>query len=167
MVRHFVIMGVAGSGKSHIGAALAQKLGMIYLDGDDFHPSANVDKMSRGEALTDEDRWPWLEIVGDVLAKAQDSTIVGCSALKRRYRDRIRAATPDAVFIYLDGDRDLIAKRMGARDGHFMPLSLLDSQFAALERLAQDEAHVSVGIDATPDQIVADIANALAASHHI
>lgn len=164
MVRQFVIMGVAGSGKSHIGAALAARLGMTYLDGDDFHPEANVQKMSRGEPLTDEDRWPWLQQVGDALGDAQSDTIIGCSALKRRYRDLIRSKAKGTVFLYLDGDRALIATRMAARDGHFMPLSLLDSQFAALEPLQADEPHLSASIAGTPDEVVDSLAAQITAA---
>ena len=167
MIRQFVMMGVAGSGKSHIGAALAARLGMTYLEGDDFHPEANVEKMSRGEPLTDDDRWPWLEKVGHALALAPSDTIIGCSALKRRYRDLIRSMAPRSVFLFLDGDRALIAQRMAARDGHFMPLSLLDSQFAALEHLQTDEDHLTTPITGSPDDIVESFATQLAAGGYL
>ena len=156
MTLRVVIMGVAGCGKSSVGAALSAALGVPYVDGDDLHPAANVDKMRRGVALTDEDRWPWL---GQVAACLQNSApvIVGCSALKRAYRDRIRAGVQGEVaFVHLSGDRDLIAARMAQRQGHYMPLSLLDSQFAALEPPGQDEA-VTVTIDQPLPDIVAQI----------
>lgn len=152
MTLRVVIMGVAGCGKSSVGAALSAALGVPYVDGDDLHPAANVDKMRRGVALTDEDRWPWL---GQVATCLQNSApvIVGCSALKRAYRDRIRADVQGKVaFVHLSGDRDLIAARMAQRQGHYMPLSLLDSQFAALEPPGQDEA-----VTATIDQPLRDI----------
>lgn len=156
MTLRVVIMGVAGCGKSSVGAALSTALGVPYVDGDDLHPAANVDKMRRGLALTDEDRWPWL---GQVAACLQNSApvIVGCSALKRAYRDRIRAGVQGKVaFVHLSGDRDLIAARMAQRQGHYMPLSLLDSQFAALEPPGPDEA-VTVTIDQPLPDIVAQI----------
>ncbi len=156
MTLRVVIMGVAGCGKSSVGAALSTALGVPYVDGDDLHPAANVDKMRRGLALTDEDRWPWL---GQVAACLQNSApvIVGCSALKRAYRDRIRAGVQGEVaFVHLSGDRDLIAARMAQRQGHYMPLSLLDSQFAALEPPGPDEA-VTVTIDQPLPDIVAQI----------
>lgn len=161
MTDRFVIMGVAGSGKSHIGVALADRIGAEYLDGDDLHPPANIEKMSRGDPLTDEDRWPWLDLVGDALANSTSDTIIGCSALKRTYRDRIRAKSPSAVFLYLHGDRELIETRMAARDGHFMPVSLLDSQFSTLEVPGADERHVKVDIDGTPEMVVDALATGL------
>lgn len=155
-------MGVAGSGKTHIGAALGEAIGASYLDGDDLHPGANVEKMRQGVPLTDDDRWPWLQSVGAALAAADTPMIVGCSALKRVYRDCIRAAAPDTVFIYLNGTRALIHARMGRRKDHFMPLSLLDSQFDTLEVPGGDEAHVVVDIDAAPIVVVDRIVGALA-----
>ena len=156
MTLRVVIMGVAGCGKSSVGAALSAALGVTYVDGDDLHPAANVDKMRRGVALTDEDRWPWLDQVAACLQNSAP-VIVGCSALKRAYRDRIRAGVQSKVaFVHLSGDRDLIAARMAQRQGHYMPLSLLDSQFAALEPPGQDEA-VTVTIDQPLPDIVAQI----------
>ena len=154
MTLRVVIMGVAGCGKSSVGAALSDALSVPYVDGDDLHPAANVDKMRRGVALTDDDRWPWL---GQVAACLQDRApvIVGCSALKRAYRDRIRGGVQGKViFVHLSGDRDLIAARMAQRQGHYMPLSLLDSQFATLEPPGPDEA-VTVSIDQPLSAIVA------------
>jgi gluconokinase len=133
-------MGVSGCGKSSVGEALAPRLGIPYVDGDDLHPPENVAKMRAGTPLTDDDRWPWLDRVAGVLRDSAP-VIVGCSALKRAYRDRIRAGAGDAVtFVHLAGDRALIAARMGSRTGHYMPPSLLDSQFAALEPPGPDEA---------------------------
>ncbi|MBB5045121.1 gluconokinase [Shinella fusca] len=155
-------MGVAGCGKSAVGAALAARLGATYLDGDDLHPQANIDKMSRGEALTDEDRWPWLTLVGQKLAAPDGILILGCSALKRRYRDHIRKeAGAPVLFVHLAGSRKLIATRMAARAGHFMPASLIDSQFAALEPPGPDENAVTVDIDRPLERIVDDIATHL------
>lgn len=155
----YVIMGVAGSGKSHIGAALAKALGGVYVDGDDLHPPANIAKMSRGEPLNDDDRWPWLDLVGARLARPADGDLlIGCSALKRSYRDRIRRAVGGrATFVHLTGERSVIEGRMAAREGHFMPTSLLDSQFAALEPPAPDEDALAVSIDQPPEAIVAEV----------
>lgn len=151
-----VVMGVAGCGKSRVGAALAARLGAAWRDGDDLHPAANIEKMARGEPLTDADRAPWLVLVGAALRAADGPIVIGCSALRRRYRDAIRnAAEQPVAFVHLTGSRDLIAARMAAREGHFMPLSLLDSQFAALEPLAPDETGVAVDIDAAPGAVVA------------
>lgn len=152
-------MGVAGCGKSAVGAALAARLGAAYLDGDDLHPPANIDKMSRGEPLTDDDRWPWLTLVGKKLANPDGILIIGCSALKRRYRDHIRdEAGAPVIFVHLAGTKALIAARMGARSGHFMPKSLIDSQFAALEPPGSDENAITVDIDNRLETIVDTIA---------
>jgi gluconokinase len=153
-----VLMGVAGSGKTTVGLALAPLLAARYIDGDDLHPPANVAKMARGEPLQDADRWPWLDAVGAALT---ENSIIGCSALKRAYRDRIRRFAPDARFVHLTGSRAVIEARMAARTGHFMPLSLLDSQFAALEPPGPDEAAISVDIDRPTGAIVAAIRAAL------
>lgn len=140
MTTRLVIMGVSGCGKSSVGAGLSERLGIRFRDGDDLHPPANVEKMSAGRALTDDDRWPWLDIVAAVLAD-EAPVIVGCSALRRAYRDRLRAGAGGPVmFVHLAGNRELIAARMAARIGHYMPTSLLDSQFAALEAPGPDEA---------------------------
>lgn len=153
-------MGVAGCGKSSVGLALSAALNVPYVDGDDLHPPANVDKMRQGIPLTDSDRWPWLDRVAECL-RDREPVIVGCSALKRAYRDHIRAGVRGKVaFVHLSGSRDLIAARMAARTGHYMPLSLLDSQFAALERPGPDEAF-TVDIDQALEDIVARILAAL------
>ena len=156
MTRRLVIMGVSGCGKSSVGARLATRLGLNYRDGDDLHPPENVAKMRAGMPLTDADRWPWLDRVGQVLL-AEAPVIVGCSALKRAYRDRIRTAAGGPVtFVHLAGSQEVIAARMALRQGHYMPLSLLDSQFAALEPPAAEEA-ITVSIDQPLEAIVADI----------
>jgi gluconokinase len=160
--RRFVIMGVSGCGKSSVGSALAARLGGIYADGDDLHPAANVAKMSAGIPLTDADRWPWLDKVGQYLALAQDTALIGCSALKRIYRDRIReVADAPVCFVHLAGTRQTILRRMQARRDHFMPPALLDSQFATLELPGADEQAITVDIDQPLDQVVAAIIIAL------
>ncbi|MEV7286472.1 gluconokinase [Streptomyces sp. NPDC093252] len=149
-----VVMGVAGTGKTTIGPLLAARLGVPYAEGDAFHPEANIAKMSAGTPLTDDDRWPWLDAIG---AWADGRTglggVVSSSALKRVYRDRLRAAAPGLVFVHLTGDRSLIADRMAHRQGHFMPAALLDSQFATLEPLQADESGVAVDVSGTPEEI--------------
>ncbi|MFN4157898.1 MAG: gluconokinase [Gemmobacter sp.] len=159
-----VVMGVAGCGKSTVGAALAARLGGHYLDGDDLHPSANVEKMRRGQPLTDTDRRPWLDLVGAALARMDPPALIGCSALRRAYRDRITVAAGGPVFfLHLAGSRDLIGARMAARTGHYMPTSLLDSQFATLEPPAPDEWAAEIDIGLPADAVVAA---ALAALPH-
>ncbi len=155
----FILMGVAGCGKTSIGEALAAHTGAAFLDGDALHPPGNIAKMSAGQPLTDEDRWPWLEKVGSALAEASSPIIIGCSALKRVYRDRIReTAGGEVTFLHLAGTRELIEARMSARKGHFMPTALLDSQFAALEPPEADESAVTVDIAKPVPAIVEDMA---------
>lgn len=153
-----VVMGVSGCGKSTVGRALAERLAIPYVEGDALHPAANVEKMRIGIPLNDDDRWPWLDKVGATLA-GNAAAVVTCSALKRRYRDRIRQHTAGHVhFIHLVGSRDLIASRMAKREGHYMPLSLLDSQFAALEAPGPDEAlalDIALPFDALVESAVA------------
>ena len=148
-----VVMGVSGCGKSSVGEALGRAMGVPYIDGDDLHPEANVAKMRAGQPLTDEDRWPWLDLVAETL-RARAPVILGCSALKRRYRDRIRLAGR-VTFLHLTGSRELIQSRMTARQGHYMPSSLLESQFAALEPPGPDEA-IAIDIDQPLAMIVAE-----------
>jgi carbohydrate kinase (thermoresistant glucokinase family) len=148
-----VVMGVSGCGKSSVGLALAEALGARFIDGDDLHPEANKAKMAAGIPLNDEDRWPWLDLVGEALAES--NTIVACSALKRVYRERILAAAPGTFFVHLHGTRELLAQRMGARPDHFMPVSLLDSQLNTLELLDADEPGVMLDIALPVDQLVA------------
>lgn len=135
-----VVMGVSGSGKTSVGAGLAEALGVPLLEGDQFHPRANIDKMSSGTPLTDEDRWPWLDAIARAMRDAPGGVIVACSALRRTYRDRLReGAGRPVLFVFLDGSKETIAARLEARKGHFMPPSLLASQFATLEPPAADE----------------------------
>jgi gluconokinase len=152
-----VIMGVSGCGKSSVGEGLSALMGIPYRDGDDLHPAANVEKMRAGIPLTDDDRRPWLDRVADVLAKGAP-VIVGCSALRHAYRDRLRAGAGGAVqFVHLSGSHDLIARRMAARAGHYMPPSLLQSQFAALETPDEGEA-LTVDIDQPLPALIGTIA---------
>jgi gluconokinase len=132
-------MGVSGCGKSTVAPLLAQELGGIFIDGDELHPDANIAKMASGTPLTDQDREPWLREVGNRLTSASGTIVIACSALKRSYRDLIRAAAPDTAFAHLHGNRELLAKRLTTRPGHFMPVTLLDSQLATLEPLGPDE----------------------------
>lgn len=150
-----VVMGVSGSGKSTVGAALAQRLAVPFADADDFHPEANLAKMTAGIALDDDDRHPWLEAIGEWLA-GQDAQggVISCSALKRTYRDQLRDHAGRLVFVHLHGTREVIARRQASRPGHFMPASLLDSQFATLEPLADDEAGFVVDVAQSVDRIV-------------
>jgi gluconokinase len=159
-----VVMGVSGSGKSTIAEHLAARLGWRYVDGDLFHPPANVAKMSAGHPLTDEDRWPWLRTIAaeiDRLAAAGTRAVVACSALKRAYRDILVHGRDDVRIVFLDGTKDLIAKRLAARKGHFMPPGLLDSQFKTLEPPQPSEQPITVSIDASVDGIVNDIVRQL------
>lgn len=149
-----VVMGVSGSGKSTVGAALAQRLRVPFADADDFHPPANIAKMTAGQALDDEDRGPWLESTGEWLAAhAASGGVMSCSALKRRYRDQL-AGHADVEFVHLAGSRAVIQRRQASRPGHFMPASLLDSQFAILEDLEDDERGFTVDVDQSIDSIV-------------
>ncbi|MFI9121912.1 gluconokinase [Streptomyces bikiniensis] len=157
-----VVMGVSGTGKTTIGPLVADALGLPYAEGDDFHPAANVAKMSAGVPLDDEDRGPWLDAIGKwAHGRAGLGGVVSSSALKRAYRDRLRAAAPGVVFLHLTGDRELIEGRMAERKGHFMPTALLDSQFATLEPLQDDEAGVAVDVSGTPGEITARAVAAL------
>ena len=150
-------MGVSGVGKTTVGKRLAERLGVEFLEGDDFHPPANVEKMKRGEALTDADREPWLQILARELAARREAgkcVVLACSALRRRYRDILRAGHDDVDFVFLDADQAVIQRRLDARHGHFMPPSLLDSQFATLEKPGPDERAIVVDACLPPDVIV-------------
>ena len=162
-----IVMGVSGSGKSTVGALLAARLRWEFADADWFHPVANVDKMHDGIALTDEDRWPWLRAIAVWIAdtrRAGRHGVIACSALKRRYRDLLTGDGDDIRLVYLNGDEELIARRIAMRHEHFMPPSLLRSQFDALEAPGPDEHPIRVSIDARPGEIVARILSALGAS---
>jgi len=155
-----VVMGVSGSGKSTVASMLAHRLRWTYEDGDWFHPESNVEKMHHGEPLTDQDRWPWLRAIAawiDNTRKAGSHGVVACSALKRAYRDILVGERRDVRLVFLKGDSELIARRIAARDDHFMPTSLLDSQFAALQEPAADERPVVVSIEPHPRDIVDSI----------
>ena len=155
-----VVMGVSGSGKSTIGTQLALQLRWEFEDGDWFHPARNIDKMHAGMALTDEDRAPWLIAVADFIDQARRAgthVVVACSALKRRYRAVIIGNRPDVRLIYLKGDMELIARRIATRHEHFMPPSLLESQFEALEEPGSDEKPIVASIEPRPREIVAHI----------
>ncbi|MGO4444933.1 gluconokinase [Mycobacterium sp. 2YAF39] len=155
MASPIVAMGVSGSGKSTIGAALAQRLRVPFADADDFHPPANIAKMTAGQALDDDDRYPWLEAIGEWLAERCDTGgVMSCSALKRKYRDQLRRHCLDVEFLHLSGTPEVIAKRQASRPGHFMPASLLASQFETLEPLADDERGTVIDVDQSIDSIV-------------
>ncbi|HEY3016374.1 MAG TPA: gluconokinase [Nocardioides sp.] len=149
-----VVMGVSGSGKSTVGAAIAQRLRVPFADADDFHPPANIAKMTAGRALDDQDRVPWLEAIGRWLAAHRVGGVMSCSALKRSYRDTLRRHAPIVEFLHLDGSPEVITARQASRPGHFMPTSLLASQFATLEPLAPDERGVVVDVAQSVDRIV-------------
>ncbi len=152
-----VVMGVSGSGKTTIGQLLAARLGVPFEDADSLHSAANVAKMAAGHPLTDADRRPWLASVGRAMAAAAGTGMVmACSALKRAYRDAIRADAPAARFVELDGSRALLESRVAHREGHFMPASLLDSQLATLEPLASDEPGMRIELHSndSPESIV-------------
>jgi len=151
-------MGVSGCGKTTVGTALAQNLGVRFIDGDTLHPETNIKKMASGQPLNDDDRAPWLADVGRTLGTATDATIIGCSALKRKYRDLIREQVSGPVsFLHLHADKAVLAERVASRAGHFMPPALLDSQFATLEMLQADENGRAFDIAQPFDGVVDDI----------
>ena len=153
-----VVMGVAGAGKSAVGEALAARLGVPFVDGDALHPASNIAKMASGRPLVDDDRWPWLEAVGDALRADRDTGIVvACSALKVVYRDAIRRIAPSTLFVHLHGAPALLADRIGARAGHFMPPALLESQLADLEPLRADEVGTTIDVAPELPEIVREI----------
>lgn len=152
-----VVMGPSGTGKTTVAELLGERLGWTTAEADEFHPQVNIDKMTGGQPLTDEDRWPWLAAIRDWMTQKQQqgaNAVVTCSALKRAYRDLLRESTAEVVFVQLTGPIDLIAERMEGRRGHFMPKSLLESQFDTLEELQSDEAGVKADVSHTPGQIV-------------
>lgn len=154
--RVLVLMGVCGSGKSTVGKLLAEELGWPFYDGDDFHPPANVEKMRQGEPLTDEDRYPWLEILAGKIGEwlQQGNALLASSALKERYRDILRGGRDEVVFVHLKGSYELIRKRLDARQHRYMPASLLDSQFEALE---EPQDAWTVDISGTEQEAVAQV----------
>jgi gluconokinase len=161
-----VVMGPSGAGKSVIGEALAERLAeefprLDFIDGDDLHPAANVDKMRAGIPLQDSDRAPWLELIGRALAEAEGGRVVACSALRRAYRDLIREACSDAVFVELVVGSEELGERLGHRAGHFMPATLLASQLGTLEPLTDDERGVRVDNTGPVDEVVATAVTAL------
>lgn len=155
-----VVMGVSGSGKSTIAEALAREIGFRCADGDTYHPKSNVEKMHAGIPLTDEDRWPWLHAIAAEIDREADAgrpLVISCSALKRAYRKILLHGRDDVRFVYLKGSRELITKRLALRKDHFMPASLLDSQFATIEEPTPTEHAITVDIDTTVDEMVASI----------
>lgn len=152
-----VVMGVSGCGKSTVGALLAERLGWSFEDGDSFHPPANVEKMRAGTPLTDEDRWPWLAAIAARIASAREGgegVVVACSALKRSYRDALRDGHADIRFLHLTGEPALIMARQAARQGHYMPASLVASQFATLEPPDTEADVIDLDVDPEPPVIV-------------
>jgi gluconokinase len=154
MTSPIVVMGVSGSGKSTVGAALAQRLRVPFADADDYHPAANIAKMTAGHALEDDDRRPWLHSIGEWLAAHPEGGVMSCSALKHVYRDQLRERCPDVQFLHLAGTPEVIGRRQASRPGHFMPASLLASQFDTLEPLSADEHGVDIDVDQDIDSIV-------------
>lgn len=155
-----VVMGVSGSGKTTVSAMLAGALGVAFLEGDELHPRANVEKMKSGTPLTDADRLPWLQAIArriDDWRARGEAGVVTCSALKRAYRDILIGDRPEVRLVYLKGSHQLIHERMAARHEHFMPVGLLDSQFATLEEPGPDERPIVVDVGGTPEKIVAEI----------
>jgi gluconokinase len=156
---HIVVMGVSGSGKTTVGEALAEALGWRFVEGDAFHPASNVAKMAAGHPLDDDDRRPWLEALAAEIARdeaAGRSSVIGCSALRRAYRDILRTGAPDVRFLHVHGDTALLAERVSHRPGHFFPASLLESQLATLEPLGPDERGVVVDVAASVPDMVAE-----------
>ncbi|MHC0519454.1 gluconokinase [Vibrio harveyi] len=156
-----VVMGVCASGKTTIGEHLAKKLGRKFIDGDDLHPRANIQKMASGQPLNDDDRKPWLERIRDAaysLESKNEHGIIVCSALKKIYRDQIREGNENVTFLFLDGSKELILERMRARQGHFMKENMVNSQFEALERPEDEPRTIFVSIDATIEDVVSNAA---------
>ena len=160
-----VVMGVSGSGKSTVAAGIADALGLHFIDGDGLHPAANVARMQAGTPLRDEDRWPWLDRIGACLADTAQwpqGVAIACSALKRIYRDRIRAAAPGVRFVFLNGPAELIGARMAGRVGHYMPAALLESQLKTLEPPGVDEFDaMRIDIELPVDEVIAIAVGAL------
>jgi gluconokinase len=162
-----VVMGVSGSGKTTLGQGIAERLHWRFREGDELHSPANVAKMSRGEPLTDDDRWPWLDAIGEWLDecdRAGENAVLTCSALRRRYRDRLRSGRSGVRFCHVDVSEGLLRDRLEHRRGHYLPASLLPSQLATLEPLADDEPGVVVSAEGDPDDVLALALEALGLS---
>lgn len=163
-----VVWGVSGVGKSVVGAALANALGVPFLDADAYHPPANIAKMSQGQPLNDDDRWPWLDAVGQAFleqGKSAGGAVVACSALRRDYRCRLIAASKSAVsFVFLQGPKELVAQRLAQRSDHFMPTALLDSQLATLEPPQNDEHVLTLDIHWSVPELVQQVVDHLETS---
>lgn len=159
--RPIVVMGVSGVGKTTIGRAIARRIGVLFVDADDLHGPENIAKMAAGAPLDDDDRWPWLDRVGEALA-ADPALVVACSALKRSYRDRLRTFAPTVIFVHLDAPMERVAEQTDSRRGHFMPPTLLASQLQTLEPLGSDEDGITISVDAAPDVLVERICGVLA-----
>ena len=160
---HIVVMGVSATGKTTVGEGLAEELGCEFIEGDDLHPSRNIAKMGAGNPLTDEDRWPWLQAIAELLAVKDfegTSTVVTCSALRRSYRDVLRDAAP-TFFVHLEAPFEVLQERMSHRTKHFMPTTLLRSQFDTLEPLEDDEAGAAVDVTPPLDEVVEEAVNAV------
>jgi gluconokinase len=160
---HIVVMGVSATGKTTVGEGLAEELSCEFIEGDALHPSANIKKMSEGIPLTDEDRWPWLQAIADLVAlrdREGTSTVVTCSALKKAYRDMLRAAAP-TFFVHLEAPFEVLQERMSRRTKHFMPTTLLRSQFDTLEPLDDDEAGAAVDVTPPVDEVIEEAVNAV------
>jgi gluconokinase len=164
VIRRMVVMGVSGSGKSVLGKALGESLGIPFVDADDLHPESNKALMAAGTPLTDADRIPWLGVVASTIARGVSEghpTVVACSALKRSYRDLLRSTVPDLLLIYIDGAAEIIAERLETREHEFMPATLLASQLATLEPPEADEAHIRVPAELTVEEAVALVRSTL------
>ncbi len=153
----FVVMGVSGVGKTQVGLALAQALGGRFVEGDDLHSAESRAKMAGGTPLADEDRWPWLDRVAAALGEGEPPVVAACSALRRRYRDRLRAGAPGLAVFHLVGEAALVGERLSARQGHYMPPSLLGSQFEALEPLEHDERGFAVSVEQPVEDVVSTL----------
>jgi len=162
-----VVMGVCGSGKTTVGERLARRLGWTYIEGDRLHPDANVAKMRSGKPLSDTDRWPWLDAIAAAITREHArgrQAVVACSALKRSYRERLTAGASPLFFVHLSGEQTLLAERMAARRGHYMPPGLLASQLATLEPPGADEQALTLDAELAPDTLVAQICATLPSS---
>ncbi len=164
-----VVMGVSGSGKTTLAEGIAEHLHWRFQEGDDLHPPANVEKMARGEPLTDEDRWPWLDAIGswlDARERAGESAVLTCSALRRTYRDRLRSGRPGVRFCQVVASAETLRQRLAHRSGHYMPASLLSSQLATFEELGEDEPGVTVSAEGDVAEVLAGALRTLGLTEH-